>query len=346
MPLAAVVLVALRLAGPAAAEVEVPATAGVTAPVQSDPFALQWFAPPECPQHDAMRAAIEARLGRAIAHPLGDGVMVEARANKDDDGRFTVVLDLRRPEDAAHRELDGASDCAGAVEAAALVIAIAIDPELQLRVPEPGPEPDSEPAPEPVPVQPTQATDDERPGGAEPARLQPVRRRVPARVAIGAGAAASVGDLPTLGGHGRVYVALVKPNWRVELGGGVGGSPPLRSGDQRVDLWRWNVSPRGCLTFAPRSWLEVLPCTGLDVGETRVRVRPAITNTRDSNLWVAAAIGAAVIFVPTRRFGVRLGLDLVAPLRRHSYAFSPGASLHRTSPVVGSASLAFELRLP
>lgn len=342
MPWAALSLVALRLTGPAAAAVEVPPTAGATAPAIGDPFVLRWFAPRECPQHDAVRAAVEGRLGRALASPLGDGVMVEARAIQGDDGRFSVAMDVLRPEGAAHRELEGASDCAAATNAAALVIAIAIDPDLQLGVPEPAPEPPPAPEQPPAPA----AADDERPGGDPPPRVQPAAPRAPLRVAIGTSVAASLGDLPTVGGHGRFYLALVQPSWRVEIGGGIGGSPPLRAGDPRVDLWRWNVSPRGCLTFAPRAWLEVLPCTGLDVGETRVRVRPPLANTKTRNLWAAAVVGAAVVFVPARRFGLRLGLDLVVPFTRHAYAFSSSGALHTTAPVAGVASVAFELRLP
>lgn len=342
----------LALAG--VARWEAPAAEPPSAP----PFELRWDAPRECPDATAVRGAVERRLGRAINGELGAGLVIDVRATKQDDGRWHVALGMHGEAGEAQRELADASDCTAAVEAAALVIAIAIDPELAAGVPDAPPQPETKPgdevaatgerddatqrdasASEPFTGTPIVSDDTPRP---------PTRPRAWTRGAIGATAAVSIGDLPVVGGHGRAFAALLRPRFRVEIGGSYGGSPTRTVATQAtMTLTRWTVDARACAVIAPRDWLELLPCLGVEAGQTRVGTR-GLTGGRPSNRWVAAIAAPTVAFVPIRWLAIRLALELRVPLRnRDSYQYDdPPKTVYTTSRVAGALVAGIEARFP
>ena len=318
------------------------------------PFELRWDAPSECPDATAVRSAVERRLGRAIAGELGAGLVIDVRAKQQDDGRWHVALGMHGEAGEAQRELSDASDCNAAVEAAALVIAIAIDPELASGVPDVPPEPETKPSEEvaaqndatkpdaSVPITGTPIVSDDTPRPA-------TRPRAWTRGAIGATAAVSIGDMPVVGGHGRLFAALLRPRFRVELGGSFGGSPPRRLDGATLNLRRWTVDARGCGVVALRPWVELLPCAGLEVGQNRATTR-RLSEPGRNDAWIAFLAAPTVAFVPLRWLAIRIALELRVPVLPREYTIetptAEAARMFRTAPVAGALVAGIEVRFP
>jgi hypothetical protein len=344
----------LPLALLGAARWEAPAAEPPSAP----PFELRWDAPRECPDATAVRGAVERRLGRAITGELGAGLVIDVRATKQDDGRWHVALGMHGEAGEAQRELADASDCTAAVEAAALVIAIAIDPELAGGVPEPETKPGEEVA----------ATGDERDAtqsDASTSTSTPIagtpivsddtprpttRPRAWTRGAIGATAAVSIGDLPRVGGHGRAFAALLRPRFRVEIGGSYGGSPTRTVATQAtMTLTRWTVDARGCAVIAPRPWVELLPCLGVEAGQTRATTT-RLTQRQRKDAWGAMLVAPTVAFVPLRWLAIRLAVELRVPFQRREYTIANASDepqrVFLGAPVAGALVAGIEVRFP
>ncbi|MBX7084487.1 MAG: hypothetical protein K1X88_35095 [Nannocystaceae bacterium] len=321
------------------------------APAAAEPLQLRWDAPAGCPDSATVRSAVEQQLGRAIAAPLGDGLTVTLRAAAGDDGRWRAELTVVSREGTATRELPDASDCAAAVEAAALVIAIAIDPQLGglVPAPEPEPEPEPEPAPEPAPLpdDPTVATPTPRTDpGVAPA---PARRPRRIDVALGVAPVLSLGDLPTVGGHGRVWLALALPRLLLEATGSFGGGVPIVRGGATVTMQAGGASVRACARLVPRPWLEVLPCGGVAAGVTLARTQGLRAGLSRDDAWAAFVLAPGLWLGQSPRAdrrvraGARLGLELGVPVPRRDYTVS-GARVFRVAAVTGALVAGLELR--
>lgn len=332
--------------------------AALTPAPEADEFSLRWQAPQQCPREHEVRAAIEQQLGRAIEPPLGDGLRVELDAAAQDDGRWRIELRIAGPDGTARRELDDASDCAAAVQAAALVVAIAIDPQLVFAVPDP-PQPvttatepattTATPADDDAPTTTTTTTTDDNDGDAAVPATPRTRGRT--RAVLGLAPAISVGDLPAPGGHGRVWLGLAQPRWRVEVGGSVGGGPTRSSGAARIAFLRWTAQLRACPVFRPGAGarLELLACAGIDAGQTRVRVRslPSTPSAdRSPDPWIAPVVAGALVWLPRPALGVRVGVELGVPAIRRSYQILGAPAVFATAPVFGAAFVGVEGRFP
>jgi hypothetical protein len=333
---------------------------GAPAPEAASAFELRWHAPSECPDDAAVRGAVEHRLGRALAPPLGDGLSIELRAGPQADRRWRVALDVRSRDGHAHRELADATDCAAAVEAAALVIAIAIDPELAAAVPEPAPGPPAADATNPAAVA-AGATATPAGAGTKPApaaEATPAGRGGPTpteataaprsrtRAAVGATAAASLGELRRVGVHGRAFVAVLRPRVRFELGGSYGAAPTWKKRDASVDMARWTVDARACPVIAALAWLELLPCLGVEAGQTLTRSEGLVGGARRDDAWAAGIAAPTLAFVPRRWLAVRLGVEMRVPFTRRDYTVLHAGRVHRTTPVTGALVAGLELRFP
>jgi hypothetical protein len=323
------------------------------------PFELRWDAPATCPDATAVRAAVERRLGRAIAGELGADLVIDVHASTQEGGRWRVELGMHGPDGDARRELSDASDCAAAVEAAALVIAIAIDPELAGVVPD-APPPTEEATGEVGSEQggtPTTtserdaATEDDRATTTSPSRAgdrtSPSATRRPTRAAIGATAAASIGELPVVGGHGRLFAAVLRPRVRIELGGSFGGAPPMHPViGTTVGMWRWTIDARACAVIAPRRWLEILPCAGIEGGQTIVRSQ-GLTKNGTNDPWLALFAAPTIAFVPVRWLAIRVGPELRVPLLPREYTIQQPVRdkrVYQTRPVAGALVAGVEFR--
>ncbi|HET6585825.1 MAG TPA: hypothetical protein VFG69_20355 [Nannocystaceae bacterium] len=316
-------------------------------PPAERPFELRWQAPPECPTAAEVRAAIERHLAAPLESPRGDGLRVDASARVEGDGRWGVALVVDSGEGRSEREIGDADDCAAATETAALVVAIAIDPDVALReppatVPAPVEPTPVEPTPvEPTPTKPTTVTPPPKPAPPKPAP------RLGLRAAIGGRFDVMAGAHPVVGLGGSVFADLILGGrGRIGIGASLSGAPPQRQSGATIEMLRWTIEVRGCPVFGVRRWLEIVPCAGVQAGQTRVAVTGLADATSPRHPWLAPTALVAAVFVPRPRIGIWLGVHGVVPIYRHDYVIAGGGRVHRTAPVAGGALIGIEARLP
>jgi hypothetical protein len=306
----------------------------------ADPFALHWDAPAQCPDEAAVRAAIERHLGGPLASPRGDGLRVDALARERDDERWDVELVVETAEGRSERTIRDAPDCATATETSALVIAIAIDPDVALRdpatVPTPA-EPETPTVATPTPVV-TREPPPSPPPGPPPLRW---------RAAVGARADVTVGAHPRVGFGGTVFVdVLAGTRARFGLGASISGGPTLAVDDASVRMLRWTIEARGCPVFGVRRWLEIVPCVGIQAGQTRVDTRGLVDERDPRDPWLAPTLQVATVFVPLPALGIWVGAHGLVPVFRRAYEVVGRGVVHRTAPVAGGALVGIEARFP
>ena len=337
------IAVALALALQPVAE---PVVAGTSAA----PFELRWDAPAQCPAAADVRAAIEGHLAGRLASPLGDGLRVEAIA-REREGTWQVDLVMQSGDGRSERRIGAARDCAAASETAALVIAIAIDPNVALRGPDtvlPEPTPATEPAPparvESAPITPAPVAATAAPVPT-PTPVPPVPLRL--RAAFGVRADATFGALPRVGFGGTAFVdLLIGTRGRVGVGASISGAPPLSVRDASVRMLRWTVEVRGCPVFGVRPWLELVPCVGVQAGQTRVDPRGLANERNERHPWLAPTAQFATVFVPRPALGIWLGVHGLVPAFRHAYEIGGAGVVHTTAPFAGGVIVGIEARLP
>jgi hypothetical protein len=318
------------------------------------PFELTWDAPAGCPTEVDLRARIEELLGDS---QRGAELRAVMRAHADERGIWTVDLRFETEGGVAERTLGDASSCRAAAEAAAVVVAIAIDPELALGVPEAPPTAVEEPsAVDPVSEPTTQrevatAAHDRPP--PTPARVDPpsteprtTSPRARARGAIAIGPAVGFGTLPGAAGFGRVTGAVLWRRVRAGVGVAFAGGTPIASGDTRVSLWRWTVDAHACPVFAVGRRIEIVPCIGVEAGQTMATSRNLVAAENPRDPWIAAFVQPAVAVLATARFAVLAGGQLVVPFRPRRYLIDGLGEVFTTTPVGGGAFFALELRIP
>jgi hypothetical protein len=164
-----------------------------------------------CPDEDALRRAVAARVGYDAFFPWAKRTIV-ARISRSD-GAFVASVDLVDERGIRHggHQLRTESECSDLLDAVALAVAIAIDPQLLLARPAPiesasqvTPAP---PQPMDVPSPVTSAAPPVPPADVQPAPVLPGPTRAPPVVFEGSlGVTASIGVTPapavggTLGG--------------------------------------------------------------------------------------------------------------------------------------------------
>jgi hypothetical protein len=136
------------------------AVVAVTCVVRAQAVELEWRAPRECPDRQAVLDAL---------HPSGPAVALRARAQITKAGaEYRLQLELESRGGRAHRTLSQ-PQCAGLAEAAAVLIALALETEASTATPQPDapaqPEPQAEPQP---PAQPEAAQQPEASPAASP----------------------------------------------------------------------------------------------------------------------------------------------------------------------------------
>lgn len=328
-----------------------------------DRAALQWTAPPECPDRDALLQAIARRLHdpRAAAQ-----ARVDARVVRDG-ARYTLQLQLAVGSRSETRELHDAS-CAALVDAAAVRVAAAIEP--------PGAAPDLVPAPPPAtpppdpaaPEDPTPRPADPTPPPADPTPApppvpQPVPAPSPAPVPsdmsprpggfVRLHGGAELGALPGPTGALGLAGGALWPRLRLELRGTflaprtTAGLPP----NARVFLVAAGL--HACARLG-RGALEVPLCAGVEAGAMRGAARglasgPTATSaTSATSAWLAAALGAGLHWHVGRRLGVWVALELLlAPVRPNFELRNSerAETVFQPPPASGRLLVGLELRL-
>jgi hypothetical protein len=280
---------------------------------------VQWTAPAECPDRDALLAAVTRRLTRPLA---GGEARVEARVVGDRSRGYTLHLTLSAGARGEVREVHDPS-CAALTDAAAVRVVAAIEAPPVVPIPpepEPAPEPASAPAPAPtlevVPAEPVRtsaipelppAPSDmyDGPGGV-------LRLHGGGEVGALPGRAGSEGALPGPAGAVGLALGLLWPRLRLELQGTV--LPGRSGGGVKAGLYAGSV--HACWRVG-RGKLEVPLCGGVEVGAMRGEPTTSLPGaSANTSLWLAGAVGPALSWHVSPRVSVWAGLQLVlAPVR-------------------------------
>jgi hypothetical protein len=102
-------------------------SAATAAPAAARPLALDWDAPPACPDRTRIAAQIAALLGRPPLLPPDRMLAIRGHASEAPDGTWRLELILATADGIQERRLTSRS-CSEIADAAALIVALAIDP--------------------------------------------------------------------------------------------------------------------------------------------------------------------------------------------------------------------------
>jgi len=257
-----------------------------------------------------------------LGEPLSEGSALEAVAqvSHDEDGRFTLVLDIKTAEGEGTRSLR-ADTCDGLLDLAAFSIALAINPDLEAAGPtkEASAEP---PRLEPTPP-PAAAPPRETPAG----RSQPDPKSAPPELWLGAAGVLDTALLPRtawgLRGFADVLVAgklrlglsgsLFLPQTR-QIAGGAGG-----------DFSLWLLGVHACYQAA--LGVPLAGCATLESGRLSGEGRGVPNElSQHSQLWMP---GVSVLAAPAlaRSVAAVVGVSGRFPTRRDRFVVKSGELL-------------------
>lgn len=327
----------------------------------TEPAALRWSAPPECPDRAGLSARIERRLGRPLAT---DEAQLEARVVREGGG-YALRMRLSAGARNETRELRDPG-CDALADAAALLVAAAVEPASVL-VPAPATPAPEVPAPEvPAPEAVPEARTPQVPelpmtlAPVDPPRPAPVAdptlpeaqedppappRRAGGLVRLHGGG--ELGAVPRATGALGLAGGVLWARWRLELAG-LFLAPQTEvaaRGEARVGLLA--AALQGCRR-AGRGAVEVPLCLGIEGGGMRGEGRRVAGDRSAVGGWLAVLVGSGVAWHASRRWSVFAGLQLViAPVRPRFELGDPGQSelLFRPSIVSGRLLAGVELRL-
>lgn len=286
-----------------------------------------------CPDEQALRESVAARLGYDPFHERGDGAVRAALAGGPQGLRALVELRDRGGRITGSRQLTTASsDCRELFAAMALAICIAVDPFVLSRAPA------APPAPPPPPPAPAPCPDCP---ACPPPPVSPLRFRA------GIGVQLDVGALPTLGSLGVVAQAELRYRaFALALEGRI--DPILGSASAAASMSTSmtagvSASLLLALVVPCARYRFVGFCALLGLGALQGRgVGLALANQATT---FYAAAGARLSFeVPLhRRLALELHLDGLAPLTRTSLLVDGAAAW--TTPSFGGG-LGANLQVP
>jgi hypothetical protein len=287
-----------------------------------------------CPDENALRSAVAARLGYDPFFPWAKQTVVVQvwRENR----RYQARLQLVDANGLAHGTRALASDqssCAELFDAAALAISIAMD---SLPKDEPPPASPPTPAPEspPAPAPESPPTPTPMPAPAPTPEPEPARPSalvldlgLDALGVVGAEPGPAVGGAAFVGLRGRVVSASL------EVGGDAPASAASRGSPGRVRAWSLQATVVPCLRFGDAS----LCALGV-LGQLYAR-STGITDPRaNSTPFVAAGARVGFDWPLSERFSLRTHLDATMDLRR--VRLEIGGADAWTAPLVAAAAAA------
>lgn len=331
-----------------------------------DAPALDWSAPPECPDRAAFQRAIARRLTDPDAAAEARTARIAARVVRDGP-RYTLHLRLAVGPRSETRELHDAS-CTALVDAAAVRVAAALAPSSAL-VPTPPPAatpgPD-DPAPDAPAPDPPDAPDDPAtpatplapatprtpaPAPDEPTPQQPGAPGLAALLRPPGGllrlhGGAELGALPGPTGALGLAGGLLWPRLRLELHGTFLAPRTASAPQGSIQVLLVGAALHACARLG-RGALEVPLCLGVEAGAMRGAPR-GLAGSTATNAWLAAVLGAGVSWHVAGRLGVWAALQLVlAPVHPRFELRNSERAVTLFNPAVASGRLLLgvELRL-
>jgi len=313
-------------------------------------FSLDYVAPAECPQRQALLDQVARRSERARLSAPGEASVAFVVELVSSPSSIHARLEVRRPEGMSIRELE--SDvCEDVIGALGLVIAVTIDPSastapLARALAATPPKATTSPAPRPLPPAaadlPDQAARSKRPS----------RARQP-RAALEAGGGAlfvvDVGPAPNplLGAAGFVQLrSLASPGFsiRFEVGYQEAAFAPNVDETLAVALLRTRIET--CFPgLAPTDWLVLWPCADVNFGALMASRRQGIALdilVSETGPWLALGLGGRVEVLAHEYLSIEVRAGLTGNLTRPSFGESEEAERDldfEPSPLGGAAGL-------
>lgn len=326
--------------------------------------AVEWQAPPACPDRRALADAITARLGR---EPTPDELSLVGRVERDGAGQYHLELRLTVDGHTQTRRLT-TRRCAALVDAAALLVALALDPDAGDPERIPGPELAPEFPPDVAPdLAPTATEPAEPPEPVDPARLveplpgldsgpaapipppdpvaPPPRRRLGGLVRLSGGL--ELGALPGATAGVELAVGVLWPRARLEFHAVYLTPQTATRSPHAVSVSLLAAGARGCARLG-RGRFEFPLCGGLELGGLRGEGRGPGARAA-TGLWAAALASAGAAWRFHRRFSLGLTAQGLARLAAPSFDLradpGPPETLFASAPVGLRVLLGLELRL-
>ena len=321
---------------------------------------LDWSAPPECPDREAVLAHIDNALHDGATRPVAAKGVVEATLVEDGPG-YSLNLVVQLEAFTARRTIQ-ATDCSLLARAGGLVVAVALDPQtdeaelaetMELEAAAVSGEPNVEETLLPPPPPAANAPRDFAP--SEPVDVEPAEPDPPSQRRRGAVIDAAVrfaggvggGILPGFEGGVSLGLAATGRFWRVEAVGGRWASPNATYDDDPdvgASFRLWSGGPRVCgvPTFGR---LEIPLCGGAEFGQIHARAFGAPANREARSLYIAGVVAPGVIWLPRPFIGLFAGVDLHITGIRPAFTGDGRPILHRTSEVAAHVLAGVELRV-
>jgi hypothetical protein len=287
---------------------------GAQVPEPPPPVAVQWTAPAECPDAEAVRGKIGRRLGRAL--DAGEATLV-AQVVREAPRGYVLRLRLAVGGRGEDREFSDPS-CAALAEVVALRVVAAVAPPV-VEAPAAVEVAPVEVAPVPVPA---------------PAEVVVVVAAVDAPVAGVAGRADDVprdrvkntgaffgllgggvlGVMPGPTGAVGLVGGLLGRRWRAALRGTFMAPRTVNSELGALQAGFYGGAVHGCGRFG-RGVLEVPVCAGLEAGVMWGEARVS-SGRRAFAGWLAVSLESGLVWHAGRRVGLWTGLELALAVVR------------------------------
>ncbi len=333
-PICALVAIAFVPAVPGSAHAADPAL----------PLELSWDAPAQCPEASIVVHRVEQLVrGNLLETPK---VVASARIESAPNGGLHLALTLRTGGVEETRALEGPS-CSALAEATAVVIALAIDPSS---LDAPAPIEAAPAAPDPVPPASTPVAPAPPPKLAPAADAPSTQSRArPLRIAVGLGASADVGSLPSVGA-GLVGAAGVRfHRFRAGILGNLWSrqSPMFgASGGASFDMIELGAFGAYMIPLGP---IAIGPGAAIEATYMRVQGFGIRAPRSSSTLWPSAVAGARLEVPLGRWLGLFSRADALFPIGAPIFTLPTSGEavhLHQPSRVCLRLSLGLEIVLP
>lgn len=301
--------------------------------------AIEWTAPPTCPDD----AAVESRIAAYVDTTEG-ATPTQATVRAVAAG-FEVELVSVIDGEPQRRTL-AAPDCDVLADAVAVVVALAIDPAAGATEPAPAPEPEPEPAPSGAVVLPVAPPSNLRRGVRDdpPIAALPDRKAWDVGFRLEGGYGSGVAPI----GNGVFGLAFIVGRHRGSIEAIARLWAPRRfdepNGTYGARVVMGTGSLLGCLRARPGMRVEFPLCTGLEAGALSAAPRGLVNDETQRYPWVGAVVRLGMRVRLRERVGVVLALEGGAPFVRDALDVGGADRLWTTGAVSGRVLAGIDLR--